>query len=338
MTRRSEDTAPAPAVSSIGEQLRAARVARSWSVQYAAGRLRLRSTLIEALEGNDYVPFGAAAYARGQLRNYARLLGLDEQALLQDFRPAAGTERGKPLRRAPELHPGRPWLVRVGGLAIIGTLVVLGALWAGAARDPQTPTATATPTELAATPHSVVPPSDAPAITPATLPIEPAAAPEPIPMATETLPPASGPPPAASAPTTVGSPAQDVPHAGANAPTANPAPPAAPQSATATPNSTGELRLNSRAVSWVEVTDRNGQRLVYDLVSPGAQRTVRGEPPLHVLLGNAPAVDVLYNGAPVTLPADQHVVRMTLGTAPPQSAPVSESAPASSPAAPAPTP
>ena len=68
----------------------------------------------------------------------------------------------------------------------------------------------------------------------------------------------------------------------------------------------------------MEVTDHAGRRLIYELVSPGPERTVRGQPPLRVLLGNAPAVDVFYNGAPVTLPAGQHVVRMTLGTAPPQ--------------------
>jgi cytoskeleton protein RodZ len=99
-----------------------------------------------------------------------------------------------------------------------------------------------------------------------------------------------------------------------------------------------ELRLRSRAVSWVEVTDHAGRRLVYELVSPGPERTVRGQPPLRVLLGNAPAVDVFYNGEPVTLPADQHVVRMTLGTRPPQAAAESSGTSPSGDAPPATTP
>jgi cytoskeleton protein RodZ len=99
-----------------------------------------------------------------------------------------------------------------------------------------------------------------------------------------------------------------------------------------------ELRLRSRSVSWVEITDHSGRRLLYELVSPGPERTVRGQPPLRLLLGNAPAVDVFYNGVPVSLPAGQHVVRMTLGVAPPQPAPASSGAPASGPVPPAPVP
>jgi hypothetical protein len=52
-----------------------------------------------------------------------------------------------------------------------------------------------------------------------------------------------------------------------------------------------------------------------------------------VLLGNAPAVELLYNGAPVALPPGQHVVRLTLGTPPP---PTAGSPPAAAPTAPTP--
>ena len=318
MTSRASDTEAAPAAPSIGERLRSARVARGWSAQEVAGRLRIRPALIEALEREDYAPFGAPAYARGQLRNYARLLGLDDAALLQGFSSPAGDSAGKPLRRAPELHPGRPRLVRMGGLAIVLALAVLGALWAGAGRGPRPPSgeqeATRDATQTAAAPQ----PSGAgqaadnrpPDVTAGPLPSEPAVTP-----AETTAQTSPAPPPAAvsSSPAAHG-PAQDA--SGTDA----------------------ELRLRSRSISWVEVTDHGGQRLLYELVSPGPERSVRGQPPLRVLLGNAAAVDVLYNGAPVSLPAGQHVVRMTLGAAPPQPDAVSSGAPASGPAPPAPVP
>ncbi len=80
-------------------------------------------------------------------------------------------------------------------------------------------------------------------------------------------------------------------------------------------NPKSSVVLRARAISWVEVTDRTGRRLVYELIKPGSERVVSGEPPLRLLLGNAPAVHVLYNGAPVSLPAGRQVVSLTLGEA-----------------------
>ncbi len=313
---KEHDAAPA-AAASIGEQLRQARLGRGWSTAEAANRLHLRAALIEALEAGDYAPFGAATYARGQLRNYAILLGLDEQVVLSGFRPAPADGHTKALRRAPELHPGRPRLVRVGGLLVVVASAVLAAIWAGAGREP--PAADGEPTAVQV--DSGVMPAELPradALPESPPPVEaiadsPGASADPI-VATEAQPAAA----------------------------AEPSPAAGPQLAAHASDGAGqseaELRLRSRAVSWVEVTDHAGQRLVYELVSPGPARTVRGQPPLRVLLGNAPAVDVFYNDEPVTLPAGQHVVRMTLGTQPPQAAAESSGTSPSGAAPPATTP
>ena len=311
MTTGENDTGATDVASSTGEQLQAARVARGWSLQEVAGRLRIRPALVEAMERDDYAPFGATTYARGQVRNYARLLGLDAQVLLLGFRASEG-DSGRPLRRAPEIHPGRPGLVRVGGLAIVVILAVLGAVWAGAGRGPQMPPSTpaaAPQISAQASPVADLPAQSAPPAVVSDVQPDPTGAAvvaEPAPDATTAATPEDLPPP-----TTSPSAAHDVSDTGV------------------------ELRLRSRSVSWVEVTDHDGRRLVYELVSPGPERVVRGQPPLRLLLGNAPAVDVLYNGDPVTLPAGQHVVRMTLGAASP---PVSSGAPASGPVQPVPAP
>lgn len=320
MTARASDTEAAPAAPSMGEQLRSARVARGWSTQEVAGRLRIRPALIEALEREDYAPFGAAAYARGQLRNYARLLGLDHEALLQGFRSPAGDGPGKPLRRAPELHPGRPGLVRMGGLAIVAALAVLGALWAGAGRVPQAPLGEPSTT-----------PTAPPDLSDDQFPVAGLASESPLPEG------AAGAPPGPSVTEPAVTLAEPAPEANPTAPENSPASAASQSPVQGASDTDVELRLRSRSVSWVEVTDHSGRRLLYELVSPGPQRSVRGQPPLRLLLGNAPAVDVIYNGAPVSLPAGQHVVRMTLGVEP-QSAPASSGAPASGPVPPAPVP
>jgi cytoskeleton protein RodZ len=65
----------------------------------------------------------------------------------------------------------------------------------------------------------------------------------------------------------------------------------------------GEARLALRFsdVSWVEVYDAGGRRLLQGLGSADSARILSGAPPLRVVLGNAPAVAVELNGRPVTL-------------------------------------
>lgn len=297
------DPGSAPAVDSrtSGQRLAAAREARGWSVREVAGRLRIRPELVEALERDEHAAFGATTYARGQLRNYARLVGVDlPQALGGSAEPAVSTP-GTFARRAPELHPRRPRLVRWGSLAIAAVLVVLGALWAREGRGPA-------PSDQVQVASTIA--QGAPVVAPveiATTPADPA--PEAAaPPAVESAPPASQPPATADS---SGAQPGDV--------TALAAP------AAAVAEGSAHIRIRSRAVSWVEVIDHTGQRLVYELVSPGPERAAHGVPPLRVLLGNAPAVELLYNGAPVDLPTGQHVVRLTLGA--PPSAPAAVGAP-----------
>ena len=57
----------------------------------------------------------------------------------------------------------------------------------------------------------------------------------------------------------------------------------------------------SPALSWVEISDADGRRLLHGLYAPGSTREVSGTAPLRVVLGNAPAVDLQLNGQPVTI-------------------------------------
>jgi cytoskeleton protein RodZ len=67
--------------------------------------------------------------------------------------------------------------------------------------------------------------------------------------------------------------------------------------------STGETELGVRftALSWVEISDAEGRRLLEGLYAGGSVRDVRGTAPLRVVLGNAPAVDLELNGRQVPL-------------------------------------
>src|SRR5471030_2844971 len=64
----------------IGPQLTAAREARGMSPNDVAKRLKIRAVFVDALEREDWSAVGEPVYARGFLKNYAKLLGLDSEA------------------------------------------------------------------------------------------------------------------------------------------------------------------------------------------------------------------------------------------------------------------
>ena len=77
----------------------------------------------------------------------------------------------------------------------------------------------------------------------------------------------------------------------------------APTSSRAPPSTGGtaaRLDLVFSAPSWVEVSDVEGRRLLHGLIEAGSRRTLTGTAPLLVVLGNAPAVSLQFNGAPLT--------------------------------------
>src|SRR5688500_1654245 len=70
-------------VQQVGEVLRAARLEQGRSVQDVARQLRLSVRQIEALEENEYGKLAGGTFLRGFVRNYAKLLQLDEAPLLR---------------------------------------------------------------------------------------------------------------------------------------------------------------------------------------------------------------------------------------------------------------
>ncbi len=76
------------------------------------------------------------------------------------------------------------------------------------------------------------------------------------------------------------------------------------------------LTLNFSGDSWTEVSDANGKRLYMDMGRVGKSKTITGETPFKILLGNARVVEVEFNGELYDL--SQHIkrdnkARFTLG-------------------------
>jgi cytoskeleton protein RodZ len=76
----------------------------------------------------------------------------------------------------------------------------------------------------------------------------------------------------------------------------------------------GVMRLGFDEESWVEVTDRNGEVILSILGEQGTARTVSGQPPLSVVVGNTAGVQLTYNDQPVDLEPHTRagVARLTL--------------------------
>ncbi len=70
---------------SIGETLMAARENAGLSVEQVAETTRIRRTLVQAIEDDDFSPCGGDFYARGHIRTIAATVGADPKPLLAAF-------------------------------------------------------------------------------------------------------------------------------------------------------------------------------------------------------------------------------------------------------------
>ena len=88
-------------MSTVAEQLRAAREAKNLTVEQVAEATKIRTDHVRALEEGKFNVFSATIYIRGSVKLYARLLKLDEAKLLAALdAELKGTER---FREPPPL-------------------------------------------------------------------------------------------------------------------------------------------------------------------------------------------------------------------------------------------
>lgn len=276
-----ESAAGDAAAVGAGAALRAARERLGLTGQQAAERLTLDQAVILALESDDYAALGAGVFARGHLRRYATLLGLDADAALEAYeRSRAHLAPPSLIPRARlEMPPERSrvnWSWVTG--AALGALLIAGIAAYVAEYGLRLPSRA----------HG------------GSQPIGDGSAPA-------TAPVASVQDPVAGPGTTAASPA--APAASVPAPDAAPAPVSLPAGHVS-------VRLRFTANSWSEIYDGTGQAVLYDVGRAGTERSVAAAAPLSVTLGNAQGVSVTVNGRAVALPpvpAGQTVARFSVG-------------------------
>jgi cytoskeletal protein RodZ len=108
VTERSEGTvvgdgADDGGAASIGGTLAKARRDAGLTVGQVADRTRIRETVINAIERDDYTLCGGNFYARGHIRSIARAAGIDPEPLIDEYDDAhGGSPQAIPARQAFE--------------------------------------------------------------------------------------------------------------------------------------------------------------------------------------------------------------------------------------------
>ena len=270
------------AATGVGAELAQAREAQGLALADVAQQLKFAPRQLEALEQERFGALPGPTIARGMLRNYARLLKLDPDALLGRLgdrldAPDSGKLAARFSQPVPFSDNARRSTLVYAGVSIL----ILGAVGAVAYEWHQERNAKRQLAFVAA----------------AKAPLEPArAAPPPAP---KTAAPAS--PPKTAAPALP--PKTAAPPAKAAAKVDEVAPAAEQRIAPPKPVAPGANRIVVRCEEecWIEVKDALERQLVSSLNPAGTERVVRGQPPFDVVIGNAQHVRVTYNDRPIDL-------------------------------------
>jgi transcriptional regulator with XRE-family HTH domain len=140
---RAKPATPAPALDPswrAGRKLAEARQQLGLSLEEVADRIRVRREFLEALEAMNIKLLPGKAYALAFLRSYARELGIDEKAIVDQFqdesaltREDAQTQIRNPTSKP---HRERPWMAAVALVVIAAGFVGWRALQSAPADAP----------------------------------------------------------------------------------------------------------------------------------------------------------------------------------------------------------
>lgn len=111
---------------SIGADLAAARRQAGMTIAQVSQHTRIRESVIQAIERDDFSVCGADFYARGHIRAIAHAIGVDAEPLVQEYDFRLGTPPARTAARAPgPSAPARPGQrgKRAGAVALLAVLV-----------------------------------------------------------------------------------------------------------------------------------------------------------------------------------------------------------------------
>jgi len=297
---------------SAGAQLRAYRENAQMTVDDVAHQLKLARRQVLAIENDEFDALPGPTFVRGFIRNYARLLRIDAQPLLEASNLAvpasAPIERiGPTIGELPADHGSSStwtrWLIPAGLVLVLAAGIAFYEF--------------SDMTNGAKKARKDSPPADALIAPPATsAPDTAAIAPADKGAGSAPAAPATAPPTGQAAVAGQNAPGTAVAPPPAAAPNAaNVAPAAAAQGAQPQPAAgSGRVDLVFSGPSWVEIRDGHGE-LVLSRTLPGTvPQSYTGVLPLTLRIGHASAVKLAFNGTPIDLAphTQREIARLTL--------------------------
>ena len=267
----------------IGAQLKQAREAQGLAIDDVALQLKFAPRQIESLEQERFERLPGPTIARGMVRNYARLLKIDPEPLIERLAPRveappdANQIADRFRQEVPFSDSAKRSTLLYAGFSV-GVLLLVAAVayeWQHQ-KSPPAPQ----PVAEAPAPERTLPAEPAQTAT------APAAEPAPAPVVAEK--PAVAPPVVEKKPVIAKKP---QPEAVA----------AVEQSEKPLAPGTHSIVLRTEGEAWLEIKDGAGRMLISSLNPAGTERVVRGRAPFDVVIGNASSVKLTYDGKPVDL-------------------------------------
>jgi len=296
----------------VGHILRDARVAAGWTVSEVAKKLNLTPQVVEFIESNQFERLHGTTFARGYIRSYAKVLGLDASLLAKQFDQQMGSA-GDMLNVVQSIdHVGEARRISRGMLQFslfVAFLIVIAAayyIWQTfntVASDTSSQSAVFDRVEVERADGSVhVQTLDEPEDQALAFVLEENTSKEGVPLD----------PDAAVAPLAV----DDAEEKGTQPQTLSTATDqlAEPTAQISQPEITavkkqqeptqllagvGSAQLSFVNDCWLRIVDADGKEISSGLKRAGEQLSVTGKAPLDVHLGYATGVSIIYNGEPV---------------------------------------
>lgn len=253
-------------MNSVGEALRRERVRQNLSLEEVARETRISLRFLQAIEADDFAKLPGGVFARSFVRQYGRLVGLDEEELAAEVQrrlqpePAPAEERPRPHVEAPPIDVPKvaDWesaSSRSGsslpalGLVVV-VMLVCSLVYAWWQRSRHAATATEQPSEIAQV--SAPPPAPAPAAEPAPAP------------------------PPETAVSAERSPVEEVPVSTAPV----------------------QVRLTAQEPTWISA--RSDGKFIYSgTLQPNESKGLEAAEEVRLVVGNAGGIAVTLNGKPV---------------------------------------
>lgn len=303
-----------------GELLRLAREKRDWSQAEVARKLNLTVSSLNHVETGAFDKLPGHTFARGYIRAYAKLMELDQAALVEAFDRYTGTHaKGSDVHSLGRIEePSRLSHNILRGVSLLLLLAVVGGgfVWwqdQGSLRGKDLSSIALEHVEVeSADGTTQIHPLDEPEDQAVSAAQQPESAPLALAQGTDEQQaastgqaPATDTPAAGSAPVTATAAPQPAPVPANPTPVASAPAAAAPTTGAAAaepaavPAGSGKVAMAFVADCWTQVSDGNGKVLFSGIKRKGDNLELTGKPPFAVRLGFARGAKVSYNGQAV---------------------------------------